>query len=298
MLKRLYKADNHLSNFTFFRIMTGILSIVSVLIINDDIHLFYSDAPLVPNDLLELKTREFIITLPEIVAFVQDLGWLSFTSNHFILIFIGLNLLLIIGFCSRLSAILVLFSQIAIVKSAVMFSYGFDYFLSMSLFYCCIFPVGHNFSIDNLIWKYSKPNGIYLSIFRIHICIAYFFSGLCKALGYNWWNGESIWKAVHLPYVNTDFEIPLNWTADFPYLLVGIGIFTILIELLHPLLVSFRKTRNFCVMATILMHLGIAIILNLWLFSAIMITWNLTAYFLPESTNEKVTRQVSLKVSV
>jgi len=297
MFKRLYKVDNQLSSFAFFRIMTGVLSIVSVLIIRDDIHLFYSDDPIVPNDLLELKTREFIVTLPEIVAFVQDLGWVSFTFNHFILVFIGLNLLLIIGFCSRMSAILVLFSQIAIVKSAVIFSYGFDYFLSMSLFYCCIFPVGQNFSIDSLIWKYSKPNGIYLSIFRIHICIAYFFSGLFKALGYNWLNGESIWKAVHLPYVNTDFSIPLDWMADFPYLIIAIGVFTILIELLHPLLVSFRKTRDLCVMATILMHVGIAVILNLWLFSAIMITWNLTAYFLPESTNQKLARKVSLNVS-
>lgn len=267
-------------SFPFFRIGTGLLCMLNILMLKDDIYLFYSNNPLLPNDLMALDAKSFIMTLPEIIDFINQLGWEQFGFSHFLTFFLIISLCLILGIQSRIAAVLCLVSQVAIVKSAALFSYGFDYFLSMSLLYCIVFPVGRYFSIDSYFSNKEQKTQSYMWVLQIHLCIAYFFSGLCKGLGYNWWNGESIWKSIHLPYVNTDMNLSFDWLAHYPFILTVMGISVVLLELLYPVFMSIRSTKELWLAATLVMHVGIAAVLNLYLFSAIMMMWNITAFYL------------------
>ncbi|WP_053073284.1 hypothetical protein [Chryseobacterium sp. FH2] len=136
----------------------------------------------------------------------------------------------------------------------------------MSLFYLAIIPP----DLKSLALPAFKR------LFQIHVCIVYFFAGFDKLIGINWWNGESIWKAINLPFATSIYDI--TFLGNYPILLTILGLGTAILEL-YPLFVWNRKTSNFWIYSVILMHIGIAFILNLYFFSAIMIIWNLTLKF-------------------
>ncbi|MDH6251593.1 hypothetical protein M2347_001320 [Chryseobacterium sp. H1D6B] len=235
---------------------------------------------------MNVFTPEWLITFPKIVSFFQSLG-ISEASTIVItkVSFVMLCLCIITGFYARTASFLLLLLQIALLKGSSFFVYGADFFTSMSLFYLILFPSDKNFSLRNFLFKRKNRNvnpTPTKRLFQIHISMAYFFSGLDKLLGFNWWNGESIWKAVHLPYSNRDLNIDFSWFAEHSYLLVIIGWSTIIIEICYPFFIWHKKTRRTWLMLTISMHLGISVVLNLYYFSAIMIIWNLTNFYFEE----------------
>jgi hypothetical protein len=72
--------------------------------------------------------------------------------------------------------------------------------------------------------------------------------------------------------------------ADHSYILIIIGWSTVIIEMLYPVFIWIPKTQKTWMMLTISMHLGIALVLNLYYFSAIMIIWNLTNFNFEKET--------------
>lgn len=57
--------------------------------------------------------------------------------------------------------------------------------------------------------------------------------------------------------------------------------------MLYPLFIWMPKTRKLWLSLTICMHLGIAIILNLYFFSTLMIIWNLANFYFEEDPELK-----------
>ena len=56
-----------------------------------------------------------------------------------------------------------------------------------------------------------------------------------KLSGFNWRNGESVWKALHLPNFTNDFNVDVTWLGAYPWVFVILGWSTIIIELFYPL---------------------------------------------------------------
>lgn len=278
-----FKRDDRTEFLSFFRVSIGLIILLQFLAVIEDFETLFSSSSIIPQDIMNVFTPDWLITFPKIVSFFQSLGIAESTTITITKVsFISLSAFIIIGFYSRVSAIILLFLQIALLKGSSFFAYGADFFTSMSLFYLILFPSDQNFSLRNLI--FSKKTR-YISItqvkrlFQLHICIAYFFSGLDKGLGFNWWNGESIWKAIHLPYSNRDLNIDFSWLAEHSYFLIIIGWSTILIEMCYPFFIWQKTTQKTWLFLTISMHLGIALVLNLYYFSAIMIIWNITNFY-------------------
>lgn len=203
--------------------------------------------------------------------------------NAFKMVFVALCLFVIVGFYSRICSILLLIVFSSLIKSSSFYSYGVDFFLMMSLLYISILPSDHYFAIIKK--RTASSYSLQQKTFQIHICIAYFVSGLEKISGYNWRNGESIWKAIHLPSFANDFNINIDFLGKYPIIFIFLSWFTILVELLYPFFVLNVKTRLFWLYATISLHLGIAIFLNLYFFSATLIVWNLTAFYFRNENN-------------
>lgn len=96
-------------------------------------------------------------------------------------------------------------------------------------------------------------------------------------LGFNWRNGECIWKAITLPYSNLDFNINVSWLSEYQLVPLIAGWSTIFLEMFYPL-IFVKRLRTYWLICIILMHAGIALILNLYFFSTIMIIWNMFAF--------------------
>jgi hypothetical protein len=184
----------------------------------------------------------------------------------------------------RASALLSLVLHLILLESMHHFKYGVDCFTTILLFYCTLLPLGQSYSMDNAYFKrfisvFSTnsfhPN-VGLRILQIHLCIAYFFSGFEKLLGFNWRNGESVWKAIHNWNGILPVEIWDKW-ASTP-LFLGLGWATLLLELLYPLMMNVKRIRWIWLFSVICMHLSIILVLGLFHFSAIMIVFNLVAY--------------------
>lgn len=278
-----FDSSNNTEFLSFFRIAAGIVILLHFISIFNDFDLFFSSKSIIPSDIMATFNQDWQLTFPILVKQIESIGiseatTIMITKTAYIL----LSVCIIIGFFSRISAFILLFIQILLMKGSTFFIYGADFFTSMSLFYLILFPSDAYFSIRHFFRPNKKKEYNYMPVkrlFQIHISIAYFFSGFDKLLGFNWWNGESIWKAIHLPYANRDFNFDFSWMADHSYILVIIGWSTIIIEMCYPLFVWIPKTRRLWVTLTISMHIGIALVLNLYYFSAIMIVWNLTNFY-------------------
>ncbi|QOW09814.1 hypothetical protein Q73A0000_05255 [Kaistella flava (ex Peng et al. 2021)] len=255
----------------FFRIMIGLIAIIEILSLKGDLSLFFSSSnTMIPQELMYMETGVFKYLHP-LSLFLKEKGLFDFFYQFTLSAYLVSLLFLIIGFLTRFSAFFALILQLIIFKSFAQFNYGYDQFMTISLFYCFIFPVGKYYSCDNLIFKKKNVEMFfnYQGVLQIHLSIAYFFSGLAKALDSGWWNGKSVWNALASLDGNF-YPIPIIY-------IVG-GISTVLLELSYPILVNFKKTRKIIVIAMILMHLFIGLMMELFAFSIIMIVWNIASF--------------------
>jgi hypothetical protein len=276
------KEDSNYEWISFFRISIGIVLLLHFISVLPDFNALFSTKGIISSDILDVFIPNFIVTFPKIIVFFSSFGISEIITTFFFKItYIIFCIFLILGFSPRISASILLFLQISLIKGSSFYIYGADYFSSMSLFYLILIPSHYNHSI----YIYFKRKIIISNItpfkrlFQIHLSIAYFFSGFTKILGFNWRNGESIWKAINLPFFNNDFHFNFSFLAHNSILLIIIGWSIILIEIMYPIFIWKPKTRKTWLYFTIFMHLGIALVFNLYIFSAIMIIWNLTNFY-------------------
>lgn len=269
-----FRASNQNKEFlVFFRIGVSFIALIEFTSFLEDLSFFFSPSgTIIPQELMYLQSSYFKYLQP-FYNFLESSGLFTSFFTAVTIAYILFLFLLLIGFWTRYVAILTLLLQLLIYKSFANFNYGYNYFMTMSLFYCVLFPVAKFFSADRIFfkfWKCKSMNINYQRILQIHLGIAYFFSGIAKALDPGWWNGNSMWKAL-ASIDNSYYAIPET-------ILIAVGIGTVLLEFFYPLLMFYRKTRFYTLIAIIFMHSGIAIMMDLYAFSALMITWNIAAF--------------------
>jgi len=276
----------------FFRIAIGSVAIFDLLCVFPDLNLFFSSGEaIIPQGLAYLYSDTFNYMHP-IIESLKEWGLIETFYTFAPWIYLLALVCMVIGFFPRFAAILSLLLQLIIFKSFEIYNNGYDHFLTFSLFYCVMFPVGKNFSIKTLFLKKGKEAAYrfnYKRILQIHLCIAYFFAGLPKLLTDEWWDGQSIWKAFFSIHSN-NIEIP-------SFILISLGIGTIFLELLYPVLMNIKKTQKVTLYLIILMHLNIAIFIGLHSFGAIMIALNISAFYhlisIPEGFYKKARKLVT-----
>jgi len=117
--------------------------------------------------------------------------------------------------------------------------------------------------------------GFHRRVLQLHLCVVYFFGGIAKSFGADWWNGNSVWRALTRPpfdIISPDFLIRLE------YLLPAVGIAICLLETSYPVFIWPRKTRPYWLISILLMHVSIGLTMGLYLFALIMVVLNLAAF--------------------
>jgi len=283
----------------FFRISVALFAILSLVAFWKDIPKILYEGAYIKPELLDALTDSYSPTTYSIYTFLQKyFTALNFDSMIclFLYIYIVALSFLILGLFTRVSAVIAFLLQMVIYKSMHLYLYGADFFQTMTLFYCIIFPKSL-LSLDYVIFK-SKQNPISIKwsllLLQIHVCVIYFFSGLDKGIGINWWNGEAIWKALNSHNYNGIISVNSLNVPDFVFIIVGIG--TVTVEFLYPLFINLKATRKIWLSLIILMHLSIAVFMGLHFFAMLMIILNLSAFYFPY-LKEEVSSEFSLIIS-
>ncbi|MBI3543206.1 MAG: HTTM domain-containing protein [Deltaproteobacteria bacterium] len=184
---------------------------------------------------------------------------------------------LALGIFPRAAAIVALFTNVSFLHRDMAPSYGVDMISTFFLFYLCLadYRVHEVAAKQQRIEKGSVRAMLGSSALRltqIQLCIIYGFAGLDKVRGPQWWAGEALWGVVsNVQIARWDF----SFLAHVPLLLVAGTYSTLAWEVYFPVLIWLRPARKWMLAFGVAMHLGIAIVVNIPFFSAIM----LSAYF-------------------
>jgi len=185
-------------------------------------------------------------------------------------IYLGCCALLAAQWKSRWVAAALMLQHHAIYIAVPAFSYGVDFLAMTALACCCTAPSDGT----------HPGNRAVRHFLRIALCIVYFMGGYDK-LGSSWFAGEAVWKALHLPgYAGVAHPLVAVLPA-WPPLWAAVGTAVVLIELSYPVGVWFRRSRRAVLAAIIGLHLGIALFLGLYYFSALMVVLHVAAFIAP-----------------
>jgi len=180
---------------------------------------------------------------------------------------------LLIGWNTRLCAIVVWMLAVSFTNLNVYAINAGDHIRGMLLLYVAMVPCGAAWSVDA--WLQSRQQDGVASAARVHvhpwalrlllIQLAWMYgaSGLCKLSGHNWVAGDSLYYVMH-DLSLTRFSAEM---AQVPYWAMQVATWSVLAwEVLFPLLVVFRRTRVWALLAGVAMHLGIFVTMELGCF--------------------------------
>ena len=200
---------------------------------------------------------------------VLSLGWYCLTLGA---------IFLLIGLYSRAAAVASWFLYLCSVKSGGLATYGVDALTTAGLFYLMLSPLPDRLSLDR-IWRQKFVDfqllGFWRRVLQLHLCLIYFFSGLTKALGRDWWNGINLWRSLIRPPFDL---IPADILVRFKYVFPVAGVAIFLLEIGYAFLIWRRGIGRVWLIGVLIMHLGIGLTMGMYLFASIMIILNLAAF--------------------
>lgn len=286
MIKRFFLAPSTGEPLAFFRIAIALLGLVQGGWLVGSISLLYGPEGLIP----------WSVSSGIVDPFMPQLSWLKPLATatgigavNLVYALMGIYLCslgaLLIGKFTRYAAFIAWAIQFTFINTGFMGAYGVETFMHIALFYCIVMPVGEMFSWDKLSLQ-TKPvesewNTLSIRVLQLHLCLVYVASGVEKAMGVQWWNGEAIWQTL----MQGQFaRFDMQWMASYPLVAKVIGWSTLLLEIGYPFYIWWRRSRPYGYVAVVLLHASIAFFMGLQLFATIMIIFNTAAFGWPYLT--------------
>ncbi len=265
------------------RVGLSLLLLFHLLWLSNDLLSLHGSRGIIPWELTDLLRDPWVPGLPTLAKAFLPLGISAHTAIILLLsAYAGSLLSLALGFHTRLSAFLAWGLHLSLVTSAFASFYGVDQIANTFLFYLLLFPSGRAWTFESR-REETIPVGC-LRVMQIHLCVIYLAAGLEKAMGRQWWNGEAIWQAVTQPVFST---FDLRWLAKYPLIPMLAGWGTLVVELGYVFLIWPRGTRKVWFIATIGLHLGMALFMGLVFFSGVMILLTSCLFLIPAEVLER-----------
>jgi hypothetical protein len=297
-------APEHPDSAAFLRLALGGLGLVQLAVLWPHLLELYGNFGFVQWVVVETSNSAWVPSIGKLALVLENWGITSSTAVYLVFGLYGASLVgLVIGYRTKLFAVIAWLSHAVTLNSGFFSLYGVDTMMHILFFYLVFSPAGAKWSVDAYLGRVSSaPSSgarIARRLIQLHLCIIYVNTGVAKAQGEQWWNGEAIWRTVMQPQFNV---FDLSWLAAHPALATVIGWSVLLVELGYAVFIWIPATRRPALVATVLMHAGIAITMQLWLFSLMMIAFNLAAFgwsqvatrATPERTLSAPTTQPSL----
>ena len=194
-----------------------------------------------------------------------------------------------IGLLTRFSGFAAFVGLVSLWNRNPLLMDGDDAILRVMLFYLLLSPCGNAFSLDNLLRRRTQQVAIWpLRMMQIQLALVYFISGWVKFHSPEWLEGTVLQTVlIHPEYSRW------NWSDSMhnPIFLKGLEVVSDIVmwwEILFPVLISCRFTRNAAIATGLAFHGGLLVFMHLRLFSVIMlvlyIAWLPSGYFRPPIT--------------
>lgn len=265
------------------RVGLPVLLLVHLVWLSNDILSLHGSRGIIPWELTDLLRDPWVPGLPTLAKAFLPLGIGAHTATILLLsVYAGSLLSLALGFHARLSAFLAWGLHLSLVTSGFASFYGVDQLANTFLFYLFLFPSGRAWTFDSRPAPSPREETIpvgCLRVMQVHLCAIYLAAGFFKAMGRQWWNGEAIWQAVSQPSFST---FDLSWLARYSWIPMLAGWGTLVVEIGYVFLIWPRRTRTAWCIATIGLHLGLALFMGLVFFSSVMILLTSCLFLIPE----------------
>lgn len=252
-----------LSNVEVYPQLIALLGIINFIFLFPDYLTVYSNIDLIPNGYVSNFTSDLNITFYSISNVI---------GNHKLVVMVCLAIYLygllsiLFDFYGKFTfSIIILFIHLLMTNTKFVFSYGADFFINLSFFI-------------NILLLYNGKNNKILKSFtfrflQIHLCLVYFFAGLGKSFGVDWYNGNALIKVSKL-YMSKHIQF-----ETIPQIIFMIfSLLIMLFQLFFFLLISNNYTRNYAFIFIISLHLSIAIGMRFYTFGLVMIVLNIIAW--------------------
>jgi predicted DCC family thiol-disulfide oxidoreductase YuxK len=189
-----------------------------------------------------------------------------------------------LGWHTALVKWIVLVGQISYAHRNPILTYGVDKILASLLIILCLAPIGRALSLDRLRTVRaakcadlraaappfrSRWAGACTRLMQIQMAVLFFYSGLEKIRGDEWWNGDAVWFVFVAEDMYNNFL--LNLFASHYWLVNAATYGTLLIELSYPFLIWQRRTRPYLLAAAIFLHVQFGTWMGMPYFSLVMI---------------------------
>ena len=178
----------------------------------------------------------------------------------------------------------VLIGQISYAHRNPILVYGVDKILGSLLLILCFAPIGRAISLDRLrlvraakradlaavVPQFRSPwANACTRLMQIQMAVLFFYSGIEKIRGDDWWNGDAIWMVFAANDMYNGFLLDVFARH---YWLVNVATYlTLLIELAFPFLIWQRATRPYLLAAAVFLHAQFATFMGMPYFSFVMI---------------------------
>ena len=232
--------------------------LVDMLMLRDDFAVLYGSDRFVDAPLLALKQDFPVITVGPVSQYAV---WVTY---------LACCLLVLFNYRPRIALIVLLLLHQLLFTGHTLFAYGFDYLAASALWYAVLAP-----TTRRNVWHAPL-----LRVLQLHLCAIYLVSGINKAFGAGWWDGSALWKAVMQPGYPVGIPVSVFGQLPSSCWMVG-GWLVILLEIVYPIFIWRSATRRFVLWGMVALHIGIALLMGLYLFSLVMITLNLAAFHYP-----------------
>ena len=179
---------------------------------------------------------------------------------------------------------IVLIGQISYAARNPILLYGVDKILSGLLLILCVAPIGRAISLDRvrsvraaklvnleaIVPHYSSSwANACTRLMQIQMAALFFYSGLEKIRGSEWWDGDAIWMVFSTNEMYN--RVLLDLFAHQYWLVNGATYLTLLIELAFPFLIWQRLTRPYLLAAAIFLHSQFGTFMGMPYFSLVMV---------------------------
>lgn len=274
-----------------FRRGTGFTLLFAFLALWPDFTALYGPDGVLPQDLVSSIHSSAGWSFPAIVQAVHD----ATGSPQAVLphgaatIYVLLCILLMLGLGPRVVAAALLLLHSSVFTVQVAYSYGFDFLGSVALFYCVVLP-----QKETNPW--ARPG---LRMLQLHLSLIYFFSGISKAVGHTWWNGEALYKALHVPAIPPLIPVPslLPMLGEFPFVFAIAGWAIIGLEIGYVAGIWWRRTFPVFLYGVIALHVATALFLGLYHFAMLMIVLNWSAFLMDRPDGRQESRSGILEAA-
>lgn len=218
---------------------------------------------------------------PSFAQIVESNGWdySGFLYSVFGLRWIAL-LTFTFGYRTRVSTVALWAFQSFIIFSGLFSSYGVDRYFHLFLFLLIWMPTGAAWSMDayGKGWRPQPSYRYSLRVLQICLLMTYLNAGLSKSAGFEWWNGDAVWRAVHMPEFQT---LSFMWMSDSPIVPKSLSLMTLFFETFYLIGAWIPGVGPLWTFVIIGMHLGIATFMSLVNFGITMALINSVLFLLP-----------------